>query len=88
MVCSTTPTLWYQLPLADVPLPGFQNCPCPTATATLDSQCTLCLLELHLELIHLDKPDDWRYNWATLFLGEIDTVTWPSRLGESKKWRK
>jgi hypothetical protein len=24
------------------------------------------------------------YNWATLFLGEINTGTWPSRLGESK----
>jgi hypothetical protein len=25
------------------------------------------------------------YNWATLFLGEINTGTWPSRLGESQK---
>jgi hypothetical protein len=24
------------------------------------------------------------YNWATLFLGDINTVTWPSRLGESE----
>jgi hypothetical protein len=23
------------------------------------------------------------YNWATLFLGDINTGTWPSRLGES-----
>jgi hypothetical protein len=24
------------------------------------------------------------YNWATLFLGDINTGTWPSRLGESR----
>jgi hypothetical protein len=24
------------------------------------------------------------YNWATLFLGDINTGTWPSRLGESQ----
>jgi hypothetical protein len=24
------------------------------------------------------------YNWATLFLGKINTGTWPSRLEESK----
>jgi hypothetical protein len=27
----------------------------------------------------------WGYNWASLFLGEINTGTWPPRLGESKK---
>jgi hypothetical protein len=26
------------------------------------------------------------YNWATLFLGDINTGTWSSRLGESKNW--
>jgi hypothetical protein len=26
------------------------------------------------------------YNWATLFLGDINTGTWPSRLGESRIW--
>jgi hypothetical protein len=31
------PVLWYRLPTADVPLPGFQNCPHHTATAALDS---------------------------------------------------
>jgi hypothetical protein len=25
----------------------------------------------------------WGYNWVTLFLGDIYTGTWPSRLGES-----
>jgi hypothetical protein len=25
------------------------------------------------------------YNWATLFMGDINTGTWPSRLGESQK---
>jgi hypothetical protein len=24
------------------------------------------------------------YNWATLFLGDISTGNWPSRLGESQ----
>jgi hypothetical protein len=24
------------------------------------------------------------YNWASLFLGDINTGTWPSRLGESQ----
>jgi hypothetical protein len=26
----------------------------------------------------------WGYNWATLFLRDISTVTWLSRLGESR----
>jgi hypothetical protein len=26
------------------------------------------------------------YNWATLFQGDINTGTWPSRLGESRIW--
>jgi hypothetical protein len=37
--------------MADVSLPGFPNYPCAIATATLDSQCTLHLLELTLILI-------------------------------------
>jgi hypothetical protein len=32
-----------------------------------------------------EKPNAWGYNWATLFLGEIITGTWPSSLGESQK---
>jgi hypothetical protein len=32
----------------------------------------------------LTKPRAWGYNWATLFLGEINTGTWPSNLGESQ----
>jgi hypothetical protein len=27
------------------------------------------------------EPSAWGYNWATLFLGDINTGTWPSRLG-------
>jgi hypothetical protein len=30
------------------------------------------------------KPSGPGYNWATLFLGDINTGTWPSRLGELK----
>jgi hypothetical protein len=32
------------------------------------------------------KPSAWGCNWATLFLGEINTGTWPSMLGESQIW--
>jgi hypothetical protein len=28
----------------------------------------------------------WGYNWTTLFLWDINTATWPSRLGESRIW--
>jgi hypothetical protein len=27
------------------------------------------------------EPSAWGYNWANLFLGDINTRTWPSRLG-------
>jgi hypothetical protein len=30
------------------------------------------------------KGNTWGYNWATLFLGDINTGTLPSRLGESQ----
>jgi hypothetical protein len=30
------------------------------------------------------KPSAWGYKRATLFLGDINTGTWPSRLGESR----
>jgi hypothetical protein len=30
------------------------------------------------------EPSAWGYNRATLFLGDINTRTWPSRLGESQ----
>jgi hypothetical protein len=30
-----------------------------------------------------NNPVPGGYNWATLFLGDINTGTWPSRLGES-----
>jgi hypothetical protein len=32
------------------------------------------------------EPSAWGYNWATLFLGDINTGTWPSRLAESRIW--
>jgi hypothetical protein len=31
-------------------------------------------------------PSAWGYNRATLFLGDINTETWPSRLGQSRIW--
>jgi hypothetical protein len=30
------------------------------------------------------EPSARGYNWATLFLGDINTGNWPSRLGESQ----
>jgi hypothetical protein len=30
------------------------------------------------------RPSAWKYNLATLFLGDINTGTWPSRLRESR----
>jgi hypothetical protein len=33
------------------------------------------------------KPSAQGHNWATLFLGDINTGTWPSRLGESQMRR-
>jgi hypothetical protein len=38
-----SPVIWYRLPTADVPLPGFPNCPRATATTILGSQCTQLL---------------------------------------------
>jgi hypothetical protein len=35
---------------------------------------------------HEKEPSAWRYNWPTLFLRDINTRTWPSRLGESRIW--
>jgi hypothetical protein len=32
------------------------------------------------------EPSARVYNWATLFLGDINTGTWPSRLGESQEF--
>jgi hypothetical protein len=32
------------------------------------------------------EPSAWGYNSATMFLGDINTGTWPSRLGESSIW--
>jgi hypothetical protein len=32
-----------------------------------------------------ESGDAREYNWATLFLGKINSGTWPTRLGESKK---
>jgi hypothetical protein len=30
------------------------------------------------------EPSAWRYNWANLFLGDMNMGTWPSRLGKSQ----
>jgi hypothetical protein len=41
----------------------------------------ICNLFLHLSTT---IPNARRYNWTTLFLEEINTGTWPSRLGNLK----
>jgi hypothetical protein len=33
-----------------------------------------------------EKPSAWGYNWASLFLWDINTGTWPFRLGKSRIW--
>jgi hypothetical protein len=33
---------------------------------------------------HETEPNAREHNWATLLLGDINTGTWPSRLGESQ----
>jgi endonuclease/exonuclease/phosphatase (EEP) superfamily protein YafD len=40
--------------------------------------------ELDLERLLRVKPNAWGYNRAILFLGDINTGTWSSRLGESQ----
>jgi hypothetical protein len=30
------------------------------------------------------KPSTWVYNWTTLFLEDVNTGTWSSRLGKSR----
>jgi hypothetical protein len=65
LVCCPTPVLWYRLPVADFPPPGFQNCPYPTAVLhllELSSLVPVCivwsspnnwlLLKLKLKLIY------------------------------------
>jgi hypothetical protein len=32
------------------------------------------------------EPSAWGYNWATLYLGDISTGSWPSRQVESRIW--
>jgi hypothetical protein len=32
------------------------------------------------------EPNIWGCNWGTLFRGDINKGTWPSRLGESRIW--
>jgi hypothetical protein len=54
--------------------------PRQTGRLTVSSNITLTLTFL------TRVPIVWRYNLGTLFLVEINTGTWPSRLGESQIW--
>jgi hypothetical protein len=48
-------------------------------------EITRSISNLAFNLKHIqDKSSAWGYNWATLFLGNLNTGTWPSRLGESQ----
>jgi hypothetical protein len=40
----------------------------------------------YMRILHRDNPMPGGYHWATLFLGQINTRTWPSRLGEPQNW--
>jgi hypothetical protein len=52
--------------------------------------CFVLLVELYIDGIKDSKERvkyagiPWGYNWATLFLGDINTGTWHYRLGESR----
>jgi hypothetical protein len=45
----------------------------------------VCVVLVILTLLLLLLPNARGYNWDTLFQGEINTGTWPSRLGKSQK---
>jgi hypothetical protein len=50
----------------------------------LRCRCNIRSLASCLKLEHNARG----YNWATLFLGEMNRGTWPSRLGGSQKYRQ
>jgi hypothetical protein len=43
---------------------------------------------LALRVVGVDEKDNsaWRYNCATLFLGDLNKGSWPSRLGKTRIW--
>jgi hypothetical protein len=46
-----------------------------------------CLMNIGQSYV-LSKPSAQGYNWATLFLGSINTGTWPSRFGKPDETAK
>jgi hypothetical protein len=59
-------------------------------SATRGLYCTINVANVNLTYLfvafkcYMFVPSARGYNWATLFLGDINTGTWPSRLGESQ----
>jgi hypothetical protein len=52
-----------------------------------ETQCVSC--EVRTEFLYsiwkkFREPIAWGYKWVTLFLGEINTGSWPSRFGETQ----
>jgi hypothetical protein len=76
-VCFSTPALWYRLPMNDVPLPEFSNCPRPTATVTPDSQCTLHFLQLP-HLVSYCSVGSSPNNWLLLSVRVKSLYYWRS----------
>jgi hypothetical protein len=53
-----------------------------TSTAITVKNCAFCEVR---NISYKQAIGTLGYNWDTLFLGEINTGTWSSRLGESQK---
>jgi hypothetical protein len=75
LVCCPTPVLWYRLPTADFPFPGFPKYPRAIFIPSLVSQCTL-----HLELPPLVSCSVWcfRNNWLSGALSDSRLDNWVS----------
>jgi hypothetical protein len=61
----------------------FRNTPRHRMTVIHSPRCPVAGLEVRQTA--KTQPSVRGYNWATLFLGDINTGTWPSRLG-SLRW--
>jgi hypothetical protein len=63
--------------------PRWGSTPRLTDWLTISRKVTLTLTWLWRDE---REPSAWGHDWATLFLGDVNTGTWSSRLGESQIW--
>jgi hypothetical protein len=57
---------------------------CPVTEISSDGPSRIGVTPICKGVVSHTLPSAWGYIWATLFLGDINTETWPSRLGESE----